>query len=68
MTTPAELDARIEELTVDAYGDDEQASGFLVGAREALVPAESATIRGWSGSTPTTSRPPLPMRCSRWTR
>ena len=46
MTTPAELDALIGELTVDAYGDEEQLSGFLVGAREALVPAESATIVG----------------------
>lgn len=46
MTTPAELDALIEELTVDAYGDEEQLSGFLVGAQEALVHAESATIVG----------------------
>lgn len=38
MTTAAELDALIEELTVDAYGDEEQLSSFLVGAEEALVP------------------------------
>jgi hypothetical protein len=37
MTTAAELDALIEELTVDAYNDEEQLSGFLVGAEEALV-------------------------------
>jgi hypothetical protein len=35
MTTPAELDALIEDLTVDAYGDEAQLSGFLVGAQEA---------------------------------
>ena len=37
MTTTAELDALIEELTVDAYGDEEQLGGFLVGAEEARV-------------------------------
>ncbi len=46
MTTTAELDARIEELTVDAYNDEEQLSGFLVGAEEALVRGEHATIAG----------------------
>jgi hypothetical protein len=46
MTTAAELDALIEELTVDAYGDEEQLSGFLVAAEEALVPGEPATIAG----------------------
>ena len=46
MTTAAELDALIEELTVDAYSDEEQLSGFLVGAEEALVRAEQATIAG----------------------
>ena len=46
MTTPVELDALIEEVTVDAYGDEAQLSGFLVGAQEALFPAESATIVG----------------------
>ena len=28
MTTAAELDALIEELTVDAYGDEEQLGGL----------------------------------------
>ena len=42
MTTAAELDALIEELTVDAYGDEEQLSSFLVGAEEALVRGELA--------------------------
>lgn len=45
MTTPArasELDTLIDALTVDAYGDDEQLSGFLVGAEEALRRAETA--------------------------
>ncbi len=46
MTTAAELDALIEELTVDAYNDEEQLSGFLVGAEEALVRGEHATIAG----------------------
>jgi hypothetical protein len=36
MTTAAELDALIEEFTVDAYNDEEQLSGVLVGAEEAL--------------------------------
>ena len=43
MTTAAELDALIEELTVDANGDEEQLSSFLVGA-EALARGEHATI------------------------
>jgi hypothetical protein len=46
MTTTAELDALIEELTVDANNDEEQLSGFLVGAEEALVRGEHATIAG----------------------
>ncbi len=46
MTTAAELDALIEELTVDAYGDEEQLSSFLGGAEEALVRGEHATIAG----------------------
>lgn len=46
MTTTAVLDAHIEELTVDAYGDEEQLGGFLVGAEEALVRGELATIAG----------------------
>lgn len=31
-----ELDALIDDLTVDAYDDEEQLAGFLVGADEAL--------------------------------
>jgi len=46
MTTSAELDALIDELTVDAYDEDEQLSGFVVGAEEALRRAEPATIVG----------------------
>lgn len=42
MTTTAEL----EELTVDAYGDEEQLTGFHVGAEEALGQGERATIAG----------------------
>jgi hypothetical protein len=40
MTTTAELDELIEELTVDAYNDEEQLSGFLVCADAALVRGE----------------------------
>ena len=46
MTTTAELDGLIEELTVDAYNDEEQLSGFLVGAEEPLIREEQATIAG----------------------
>jgi hypothetical protein len=44
--TAAALDALIEELTVDAYNDEEQLSGFLVGADEALLRGQQATIAG----------------------
>jgi hypothetical protein len=40
------LDVLIEELTVDCYGDDEQLSGLLVGAQDALQPGEPARIVG----------------------
>jgi hypothetical protein len=46
MTTTAELDELIEELTVDVYNDDEQLSGFLVCADAARVRGEQATIAG----------------------
>lgn len=46
MSSKAELDALIEDLTLDAYDDEEQLSGFLVGADEALVRGETATIVG----------------------
>jgi hypothetical protein len=42
----AELDALIEELTVDCYNDEEQLTGLLTGAEEALVIGEIATITG----------------------
>jgi hypothetical protein len=42
----AELDALIEELTVDAYGDEEQLTGFLTGAEDALNAPEPAIIVG----------------------
>lgn len=46
MTTTARLDALIAELTLDAYADEEQLSGFLVGGDEALNPGEPAQIVG----------------------
>lgn len=48
MTTTAALDALIEELTVDAYGDEQQLASFHIGAEEALVHGEPATIAGVS--------------------
>jgi hypothetical protein len=36
----------VEELTVDAYNDEEQQAGFLVGAEEALVRGEQARLLG----------------------
>jgi hypothetical protein len=33
-------------LTVDAYNDEEQLSGFLVGAEQALIRGEHATVAG----------------------
>ena len=42
----AALDALIEELTVDAYGDEEQLVGFLTGAEDALTVPEVATVAG----------------------
>jgi hypothetical protein len=46
MTTIAQLDALIDELTVDAYSDDEQLNGFLTGAEDALRRGEPARIVG----------------------
>jgi hypothetical protein len=40
------FDAVIEDLTLDAYGDEEQLSGFLVGAEEALDRGERASLVG----------------------
>jgi hypothetical protein len=45
-TRLSELDALIDDLTVDAYGDEEQLVGFLVGADEALLGREPASIVG----------------------
>lgn len=45
-TDLAALDALIEELTVDAYGDEEQLVGFLTGAEDALIFGEIATVAG----------------------
>jgi hypothetical protein len=42
----AGLDAHIEQLTVDAYDEDEQLTGLLTGVEEALRPPEAATIVG----------------------
>ncbi len=48
MSTPstADLDALIDELTVDCYNDEEQLTGLLTGAEEALAVGEIATIAG----------------------
>lgn len=37
MSSPAQLDALIEELTVDCYNDEEQETGFQVGAERPRV-------------------------------
>lgn len=42
----SELDALIDALTVDAYNDEEQLSGFFVGAEEALRRDEPAWVVG----------------------
>lgn len=44
--TAKRLDALIEDLTTDAFGDDEQLSGLLVGADEALVRGDRASLVG----------------------
>jgi hypothetical protein len=46
MTSTAQLDALIDQLTVDTYGDEEQLAGFLTGAEEALRRGEPARIVG----------------------
>ena len=46
MSTVAELDALIDELTADAYDDEEQLSGFHAGAEEGVRRGEPATIVG----------------------
>jgi len=42
----SELDELIDDLTVDAYNDEEQLAGFLVGADEALQGRGPASIVG----------------------
>jgi len=42
----ADLDELIAELTVHAYGDEEQLESLLVGAEEALAAPEPATVVG----------------------
>ena len=44
--TDDELDALIEQATVDAYGDDEQRSGFLVMIEEELALPFETTVLG----------------------
>jgi hypothetical protein len=41
-----DLDALIEDLTLDAYGEEEQLTGFLTGAEDALESPEQAAIVG----------------------
>lgn len=43
-----DLDALIKDLTLDAYGEEEQLTGLLTGAEDALEPLEQATIVGVS--------------------
>lgn len=45
-TRLSELDALIEDLTVDAHNDEEQISGFLVAAAEVLQRGETAMTVG----------------------
>ena len=42
----AALDVLIDELTVDAFGDDEQLAALLTGVEDALRRPEPATIVG----------------------
>jgi len=43
-----ELDALVEEATIDAYGDDEQLSGFAVMIEDNLpLPAPPPEGAGW---------------------
>lgn len=42
----ATLDSLVAELTVNAYGDEEQLSGLLTGAEDALNAGEVATVVG----------------------
>jgi hypothetical protein len=44
--SPRRLDALIEEATVDAYGESEQATAFLTALEEHLAPPFGATVLG----------------------
>ena len=44
--TEVDLDALIEEITVDAYGDDEQAVGFLTAIEDEMHGRVFATVIG----------------------
>lgn len=46
MTTAAQLDALVNDLTLDADDDEEQLSGFLIGAEEAIQEHQPASIVG----------------------
>ncbi len=46
MNRAAELDALIDELTVDVYDDEEKLGGFLVGADAAIRRGERAMLAG----------------------
>jgi hypothetical protein len=60
MSEAARLNA-LDALTVDAYNDEEQLAGFLVGADEALQGSERSPISAspatanWDGSSPHTA-------------
>ncbi len=49
MKRATELDSLIDEITVDAYNDEEQLAGFLVRADAALRHCERATLVGVEG-------------------
>lgn len=46
MNRAAELDTLIDELTVDAYNDEERLGGFVVGADAAIRRGGRATLAG----------------------
>lgn len=62
-----DLDALIEDLTLDAYGEEEQLTGFLTGAEDALERSEQATIIGVSVQViSVTTGPACGGACSRY--
>ncbi|GGS88782.1 hypothetical protein [Streptomyces chromofuscus] len=44
--TPAALEALIEEATIDAYGEDEQLTGFFTMIEESLAVPFTTTVLG----------------------